>query len=230
MSKKRDRELGVGNPIPRRDFLNGVALGIGGTLLAPQLLEALEEFAPERAADYYPPALTGMRGNHDGSYAVAHNLKDGLFWENAPETVDTGERYDLVVVGGGISGLSAAWFWRKAAGPKARILVLENHDDFGGHAKRNEFRSGNRTLLSYGGTQSIESPGKYSKVASWASTRAASTRPSIRSSTRTSGWGRASSSTRRASAPTASWAASASARWPSSSPRRRSARPYAATS
>jgi spermidine dehydrogenase len=165
MKKPRDRELGVGNPIPRRDFLNGVALGIGGALLAPQLRQALEDFAPERAAGYYPPALTGMRGNHDGSYAVAHNLKDGLFWENAAAAVDTGERYDLVVVGGGISGLSAAWFWRRAAGPKARILVLENHDDFGGHAKRNEFRSGNRTLLSYGGTQSIESPGRYSKVA-----------------------------------------------------------------
>jgi spermidine dehydrogenase len=165
MTKQRDRELGVGQNVPRRDFLNGVALGIGGTLLAPQLLHALAELGPEQAASYYPPALTGMRGNHDGSYAVAHNLKDGSFWETAPAPMDTGERYDLVVVGGGISGLSAAWFWRKAAGPKARILILENHDDFGGHAKRNEFRSGNRTLLSYGGTQSIESPSMYSKVA-----------------------------------------------------------------
>src|SRR6202007_1030132 len=77
----------------------------------------------------------------------------------------TGEVYDLVVVGGGISGLAAAHFFRKKAGEKARILVLDNHDDFGGHAKRNEFRSGGRMLLSYGGTQSIESPGKYSAVA-----------------------------------------------------------------
>src|SRR6202040_2158294 len=73
--------------------------------------------------------------------------------------------YDLVVVGGGISGLAAAYFYRKSAGKSARILVLDNHDDFGGHAKRNEFRAGGRMLLSYGGTQSIESPGQYSDVA-----------------------------------------------------------------
>jgi spermidine dehydrogenase len=71
----------------------------------------------------------------------------------------------LVVVGGGISGLAAAYFYRKNAGDKARILVLDNHDDFGGHAKRNEFRSGGRMLLGYGGAQSIESPGRYSKEA-----------------------------------------------------------------
>ncbi len=165
MKKRRDRELGVGRELPRRDFLNGVALGIGGALLPPQLLHALEGVAPEKAASYYPPALLGMRGSHDGSYAVAHNLKDGLFWESAPAALDTGERYDLVVVGGGISGLAAAWFWRRTAGPTARILILENHDDFGGHARRNEFRSANRTLLSYGGTQSIESPAGYSKAA-----------------------------------------------------------------
>jgi spermidine dehydrogenase len=71
----------------------------------------------------------------------------------------------LVVVGGGISGLAAAYFYRKRAGKNARILILDNHDDFGGHAKRNEFQAGGRTLLSYGGTQSIESPGNYSDVA-----------------------------------------------------------------
>ncbi len=76
-----------------------------------------------------------------------------------------GETYDLIIVGGGISGLTAAHFYRKAAGPKARILILENHDDFGGHAKRNEFRAGNRTLIGYGGTYSIETPEPYSEVA-----------------------------------------------------------------
>src|SRR5581483_10899419 len=77
---------------------------------------------------------------------------------------DTGESYDLIVVGGGISGLAAAYYFRKIAGPKARVLVLDNHDDFGGHAKRNEFRTGNRTLLGFGGTYSIESPAPYSAV------------------------------------------------------------------
>ena len=94
-----------------------------------------------------------------------HKVRDGAFWEDAPKAVDTGESYDLVIVGGGISGLAAAHFFRKAAGDKARILILENHDDFGGHAKRNEFRAGGRTLLGFGGTFSIESPAPYSAVA-----------------------------------------------------------------
>ena len=82
-----------------------------------------------------------------------------------PSPPTTTETYDLVVVGGGISGLAAAYFYRQKAGNKARILILDNHDDFGGHAKRNEFTAGNRMVLSYGGTQSIESPDDYSQVA-----------------------------------------------------------------
>ena len=78
---------------------------------------------------------------------------------------DTRETYDLVVVGGGISGLSAAHFYRQRAGQSARILVLDNHDDFGGHAKRNEFHLGGRMLLMNGGTAGIDSPTKYSATA-----------------------------------------------------------------
>ncbi len=169
---KKDRELGMHCPITRRDFLNGVAIGIGGTLAggalgAEDLLAAaaLDDFAPEKSPNYYPPALMGMRGNHDGSYTYAHALRDGEKWDADGPAEKTGESYDLVVVGGGISGLAAAYFYRKHAGNNARILILDNHDDFGGHAKRNEFRAGNRMVLSYGGTQSIESPGKYSDVA-----------------------------------------------------------------
>jgi len=165
---KQDRELGMDRAITRRDFLNGVAVGLGGLVAADPLLAALtssDEFAPEKAPGYYPPALTGMRGNHEGTYTYAHRLRDGETWNDEGAPAKTGESYDLVVVGGGISGLAAAHFYRKSAGPKARILVLDNHDDFGGHAKRNEFRSGGRLLLGYGGTQSIESPGRYSKVA-----------------------------------------------------------------
>ena len=165
--RNRDRELGMTCPITRRDFLNGVAVGTGGLLAADPLLAALlvEETAPEKAPGYYPPALTGMRGNHDGTFTYAHQLRDGKRWDSTGGVASTGETYDLVVVGGGISGLAAAYFYRKSAGKSARILVLDNHDDFGGHAKRNEFRAGGRMLLSYGGTQSIESPGKYSDVA-----------------------------------------------------------------
>jgi spermidine dehydrogenase len=165
--EKRDRDLGMHCPISRRDFLNGVAVGVSGAMVAEPLLAAMggEEYAPEKAADYYPPALTGMRGNHDGTFTFAHRLRDGGKWDAEGPATKTGETYDLVVVGGGISGLAAAYFYRKNAGAAARILILDNHDDFGGHAKRNEFRAGKRMLLSYGGTQSIESPGAYSKVA-----------------------------------------------------------------
>lgn len=163
----KDRELGMHRRITRRDFLNGVAVGAGGLLAADPLLAALieDESAPEKAPGYYPPALTGMRGNHDGTFSYAHRLRDGEDWTSFGPAAKTGESYDLVVVGGGISGLAAAYFYRKAAGKTSRILILDNHDDFGGHAKRNEFRAAGRTLLSYGGTQSIESPGRYSKVA-----------------------------------------------------------------
>ncbi len=84
-------------------------------------------------------------------------MRDGKVWEVGPEGA-TGESYDLVVVGGGISGLAAALYFRRSAGPSARILVLDNHDDFGGHAKRNEFRAGDRLMLGYGGTQSLDGP------------------------------------------------------------------------
>ncbi|MBS0612797.1 MAG: NAD(P)-binding protein [Proteobacteria bacterium] len=114
-----------------------------------------------RAADYYPPAMTGLRGDHPGSFEVAHGIRDGARVEAGR---DTGERYDLVVVGAGISGLAAAHFYL-AARPHARILVLDNHDDFGGHATRNEFEVDGRLLLMNGGTLSIESPTPYSAVA-----------------------------------------------------------------
>src|SRR3989442_10454233 len=169
---KKDKELGMGSNISRRDFLNGVAVGVGGTLVGGGIgtdtllaAAALDEFAPEKSPDYYPPARMGMRGNHDGSFTFAHRLRDGEGADSFGEPVSTGESYDLVVVGGGISGLAAAYFFRKSAGKNAHILILDNHDDFGGHAKRNEFRAGGRMVLSYGGTQSIESPGEYSDVA-----------------------------------------------------------------
>jgi spermidine dehydrogenase len=106
-----------------------------------------------------------MRGSHPGSFDAAHSLRDGTFWDSAGKPEDTGETYDLIIVGGGISGLAAAHFYRKASGGKARILILENHDDFGGHAKRNEFRVNHAFRLGFGGTFSIESPAPYSAVA-----------------------------------------------------------------
>jgi spermidine dehydrogenase len=169
MSAQDDRKLGMDRPIMRRDFLNGVAIGVGGAIAGcwiPGLewgAEATELFAQDKPG-YYPPALTGMRGSADGSFEAAHALRDADFWKKAGLPVDTRETYDLVVIGGGISGLAAAYFYRKE-NPSARVLVIDNHDDFGGHAKRNEFRPGGRLLLANGGTWAIESPFPYSKVA-----------------------------------------------------------------
>ena len=166
--EKQDRELGMQHKITRRDFLNGVSFTVGASLLAanPLWLEAFgvpqSPFAPEKDPTYYPPSKTGMRGSHDGSWEIAHAMRDGKQW---PESIADNESYDLIVVGAGISGLAAAYFYRQAAGNNARILLLDNHDDFGGHAKRNEFQAGNRLLIGYGGTQSIEAPANYSKEA-----------------------------------------------------------------
>lgn len=155
----------MGARITRRDFLNGVAITAGAAMIPPEMwAAAAADLEAQDAPGYYPPGKTGLRGSHPGSFEAMHKVRDGAFWEDAPKPVDTGESYDLVIVGGGISGLAAAHYFRKAAGDKARVLILENHDDFGGHAKRNEFRAGNRTILGYGGTYSIESPAPYSAV------------------------------------------------------------------
>ena len=155
--------------VTRRDFLNGIPLAIGGGV-AGQLLPASVPPAfgagpaPQDVPGYYPPVLTGLRGSHPGSFEAAHRLRDGKFLFAARDVKTTGEHYDLVVVGAGISGLAAAHFYRQQR-PNARILILDNHDDFGGHAKRNEFPLQDRTELMNGGTLMIDSPRPYSAVA-----------------------------------------------------------------
>jgi len=162
--KAQDRRLGMNRSITRRDFLNGVSLTVVGSMLAPELLRASQEFPPERAADYYPPTRAGMRGSHAGSFEVAHQLRDRRSWDLSG-AVSTGETYDLVVVGGGLSGLSAAYYFIREVGPNAKVLVLDNHDDFGGHAKRNEFHYNGRVLALNGGTLNIESWNRYNEHA-----------------------------------------------------------------
>jgi spermidine dehydrogenase len=169
MKNSRDRELGMDRPITRRDFLNGVAIGLG-SMAASSMLTSCVAHAPfdtnsgPDPAEAYPPAAAGMRGSAAGSFEAAHALRDGTFWQTAGSPEPTDNVYDLIVVGAGISGLAAAHFFRKQAGNSARILILDNHDDFGGHAQRKEFQVGKRKLLGYG-AQSIESPSKYSAVA-----------------------------------------------------------------
>ncbi len=160
-----DKDLGRNHPIARRDFLQGAAITTLAAGLAPELAQAAEtEKLAQAAPGYYPPTKLGMRGSHPGSFEAAHGLRDGDFWNNTAQLTDSGEEFDLVVVGGGISGLSAAYFYRQAK-PNAKILILDNHDDFGGHAKRNEFSIAGHTMLLNGGTLEIDSPYPYSKTA-----------------------------------------------------------------
>ncbi|MEZ0241739.1 MAG: NAD(P)-binding protein [Sphingomonas sp.] len=158
---RRDRELGMGRPIPRRDFLQGATMGAAAIAAAGFGIAGNAAAAP--GDEDYPPARTGMRGSHPGSFEAAHALRDGIP-PNLADATDPGDGvYDLIVVGGGISGLSAAYFYRSAH-PDAKILIIENHDDFGGHAKRNEVTIEGRQLILNGGTQLIESPTPYGAV------------------------------------------------------------------
>jgi spermidine dehydrogenase len=148
------KSLGMDRRIPRRDFLNGIAVAIGSVGAGPAPAQAGERW-PQDQPGYYPPVLKGLRGSHPGSFESAHNLRGGDFWKNQREIADTGGRYNLVVVGAGISGLAAAHFYRSAR-PDAKILIWDNHDDFGGHAKRNEFHLGGKLHLLNGGTLEID--------------------------------------------------------------------------
>ena len=166
MSDSRGRELGMHRPITRRDFMDGVAMAIGGAMLPSTQLEALAGFPEaQNKSGYDPPILTGLRGSQPGSFEAAHSLRDGAFWHSAGKPIDTKETYDLIIVGAGISGLSAAHFFHERAGNSARILILDNHDDFGGHARRDEFHLGGRLQLLNGGTMLIDSPTPYSREA-----------------------------------------------------------------
>ena len=142
--------------ITRRDFIHDVSLTSLGLALPAGALAQATTGDPESPHSNYPPIRTGMRGTHPGAFEVAHALaREG---KSFPGPVDLDEEYDLVIVGGGISGLAAAYYYRKHFGADSRILILENHDDFGGHAKRNEFHQGGRMRLSWGGTMNLEYP------------------------------------------------------------------------
>jgi spermidine dehydrogenase len=179
-TESRDQELGMQRKITRRDFLDGVAIGVVGAAWArPLALAATSQAGRNEALGAgispslheegklpgYPPALTGLRGDQDKVFEYAHKLRDGKSWDTFGTVEEEHESYDLVVAGAGISGLATAYFYRKLFGGKSKILILDPHDDFGGHARRNEFEVSGRLLLANGGTQSIESPGEYSKVA-----------------------------------------------------------------
>lgn len=137
--------------ITRRDFMNGIAIAVAEAA-GVDLSRAADAARP-----LYPPGRDGLRGSHVGSFEAAHRMRDGIPFDLSQAALT--EHYDLVVVGAGISGLAAAFFYRQRR-PKARVLVLDTNDDFGGHAKRNEFEVDGRMLIGYGGTQSIDGPAR----------------------------------------------------------------------
>jgi len=157
--------------ITRRDFLNGTLIGSGALMMGGTALNALLRAAEAQAAEveaapmtttgpYYPPKWTGMRGSHPGAFERAHELaREGR--DDWGGVTETGEEYDLIVVGGGASGLAAAYFFQQNHKGNAKVLVLDNHDDFGGHAKRNEFESAGKMRMTYGGSQGFDN------IANW---------------------------------------------------------------
>ncbi|MGI9219450.1 MAG: NAD(P)-binding protein [Woeseiaceae bacterium] len=162
--KPSDRNLGMDRTISRRDVLLGVGASVASSFIPGQTFaDEMLQLAGGNGS-YYPPALTGLRGSHVGSFEVAHQLaREGRRnWGTVTEP--DADLYDLVVVGAGVSGLSAAYFYRQQ-NPDARILLIDNHDDFGGHAKRNEFRIGDRMLMTHGGSELLEGPEYYSETA-----------------------------------------------------------------
>jgi len=124
--------------ITRRDFLQGTALAIA----APALGRAQSPTIPP----------SGFQGQDPSSTARGHRVRDDIYRELPRDVADTGESYDLVIIGAGLAGLAAAHVYRKERHGRAKILLLENNDDFGGHARRNTFRSNGTTLIVNGGT------------------------------------------------------------------------------
>ena len=162
-----EERLGMNRKIPRRDFLNGAALGITGAFgamhgVATNLQQPVFDHVD---SGNYPPLRSGLRGQYPAAVEEFDSIRSGKYAQFPASDAEITEEYDLVIVGGGISGLSAAYFYRMALGTSRRILVLDNHDDFGGHAKRNEFQYDRRTFVGFGGTWSIASPFPYSYTA-----------------------------------------------------------------
>ena len=131
--------------ITRKDFLNATLLGAGAALLtSPAPAEAMRRLAEVDAAArrvHRPGRCRRLRASNGDTKAVidaAHKIRDGAY-KTRLNAIDTGEVYDLLIVGGGITGLTAAYFFAKTTGGSKRCLVLENHPIFGGEAKQNEF-------------------------------------------------------------------------------------------
>jgi spermidine dehydrogenase len=155
-----DQSLGMHRPITRRDFLDGIAVAAGTVALGGGIGRAFAE------SPAYPPAMLHLRGQTNADFQAMHALRDNTFWDRAGAADSTGEHYDLIVIGAGISGLASAFLFHQRIGPGARILILDNSDDFGGHARRNEFTASNgRLFIGYAGSQTLQSPSFFTPAA-----------------------------------------------------------------
>lgn len=147
--KPGDRTLGMDTSITRRDFLGSTLLASGAQLLEPMsparllAMQTGSNAPPGGAEDWNGYGGVGEYAASNGNtwevLSAGHRLRDAQNCIDPASSRDTGEIYDCVIVGGGISGLAAALFFLRQAGPKSRVLVLENHPIFGGEAKQNDF-------------------------------------------------------------------------------------------
>jgi len=146
--------------ITRRDFLGSTLLASGAQLLAPlspaHFLAVQQQSPPGAAEDWNGYGgvgdYSGSNGNTWEVLSAGHRLRDCKAPLDAASAHDTSETYDCIIVGGGISGLSAALFFLRHAGPNPRVLILENHPIFGGEAKQNEFEVDGHRLTAHQGS------------------------------------------------------------------------------
>jgi spermidine dehydrogenase len=167
--KRGDRTLGMNTNITRRDFLNATLLASGSLLLDPLSPARLLAQNAAHQDDWTGYGGVGDYANANGNttsvLGAGHRIRDGEFERLPPNVVDTGETYDCVVVGGGISGLAAALIFQRQAGKGKTCLVLDNHPIFGGEAKRNEFLVDGQRLVAHQGSAFYPIPYPHSFIA-----------------------------------------------------------------
>ena len=154
----RDRALGMNARICRRDFLNSALLASGSVLLSSVTPLQLLAQQPSWGGYTGEGDYAGANGNTLDAMLSGHAVRDGVFDSPAASVVDTGEVFDLVVVGGGFSGLAAGLFFNDQAPAKQTCLILENHAVFGGQARRNEFLVDGHRLMAPQGSNNFSTP------------------------------------------------------------------------
>jgi spermidine dehydrogenase len=166
--ERGDKALGMEQGITRRDFLNSTLLASGALLLAPLTPAELLAKAEAQGEDWSGPGGVGDYADSNGNtlavLTAGHKIRDHAYDTLPPDVVETHETYDCVVVGGGISGLAAALFFKRRAGEGMKCLVLDDHAIFGGEAKRNEFVVDGHRLVAHQGSAFYPVPYPYSFI------------------------------------------------------------------